>query len=471
MDVATRLRDAERHAYWLDDANAPDPSPPLRSPLAADLVVVGGGFTGLWAALQAKEEQPGLDVVVLEAGRCGQAASGRNGGFCAASLTHGLENGVSRFPGEIDTLERLGQENLDGIESTVARWNMDCHFERTGELNVATEPYQVEGLKEALDLAQLHGGNPRFLDREELRQEVHSPTYLAGLWDEDGCALVHPSRLASELQRACEALGIRFFEHTRVIGLEDTNGSGGASARPVRVRTEHGSVSARRVVLATNAEPSPIRRLRRYIVPVYDYVLMTEPLGPAQMDAIGWKSRAGIGGVGNQFLYYRLSADNRILFGGYDAIYHYGNRIDPALEYRKATFDTLVVLFDLTFPQLEGVTFTHAWAGAIDTCSRFCAFFDRSFDGRVASVAGYTGLGVGASRFGARVALDLVSGQETELTRLDFVSSKPIPFPPEPVRSVGIQMTRWSMMRADRNDGKRNLWLKALDRLGLGFDS
>jgi glycine/D-amino acid oxidase-like deaminating enzyme len=143
----------------------------------------------------------------------------------------------------------------------------------------------------------------------------------------------------------------------------------------------------------------------------------------------------------------------------------------PSLEQRPETFTLLSTLFARTFPQLEDVRFTHSWSGAIDTCSRFCAFFDSSFDGRVASVAGYTGLGVGASRFGARVALDLVSGADTELTRLQFVRSKPIPFPPEPMRSIGINLTRWSMARADAHEGRRNLWLKALDSVGLGFDS
>lgn len=145
--------------------------------------------------------------------------------------------------------------------------------------------------------------------------------------------------------------------------------------------------------------------------------------------------------------------------------------LHPSLEQRDATFSTLAGLFVETFPQLGDVQFTHAWAGAIDTCSRFCAFFDRSSDGRVASAAGYTGLGVGASRFGARVMLDLLSGEETELTRLQFVRRKPPPFPPEPIRSAGIQMTRWSMARADQRGGRRNLWLQTLDRFGMGFDS
>ena len=206
-------------------------------------------------------------------------------------------------------------------------------------------------------------------------------------------------------------------------------------------------------------------------MPVYDYVLMTEPLTPGQTEAIGWEQRQGIGTTGNQFVYLRRTADNRILFGCYDAIYHYGNATSAGFEQRPASFETLSTLFVEMFPALEDVRFTHSWSGAIDTCARFCAFFDRSFDGRVSSASGYTGLGVGASRFGARVALDLVSGTETELTRLQFVRSKPIPFPPEPVRSIGINLTRWSLARADAHGGRRNLWLRALDSVGLGFDS
>jgi len=468
MDRIAAFADARPLSFWLDDPAAPEPAPPLVGPTRADLVVVGGGYTGLWAALLAKQDDPARDVVLVEGDRCGWAASGRNGGFCAASLTHGLANGTDRFPDEIAVLERLGADNLDAIEATVAELGIDCDFERTGELDVATEPYQVKDLRDAGSRAREHGATPVFLERDELQADIHSPTFLAGLWDERSCALVHPARLAWGLRGACEAAGVRVFEHSRVDAI---GADGPGVGAPMVVHTDHGRVTAARVVVATNAAPSPIRRLRKYVVPVYDYVLMTEPLDPDLRRAIGWDRRQGIGSTGNQFLYFRPTADHRILFGGYDAVYHYGNAMGPALEQRPATFALLSSLFAETFPQLEDVRFTHSWSGAIDTCSRFCAFFDRSSDGRVASVAGYTGLGVGASRFGARVALDLVSGAETELTRLQFVRRKPIPFPPEPVRSLGIHLTRWSMARADAHQGKRNLWLRALDSVGLGFDS
>jgi len=462
------LVDAAPVSFWLDDPMAPSSGSTLVGRTTADLTVVGGGYTGLWTALLAKAAQPQLDVVLLEADLCGWAASGRNGGFCAASLTHGLSNGIERFPDEIDTLERLGHENLDGIESAVDRWSIECDFERTGELSVATEPHQVAVLQEAADQGRQHGQQLTLLDRGEMQAEVHSPTYLAGLWDQAGCALVNPARLAWGLRRACEEAGVRIYEHSPVDDL-DSDGTGGHGG--LTLTTSHGMVRTSTVALATNAYPSMVRRLRRYVVPVYDYVLTSEPLNPMQRAAIGWSRRQGIGGSGNQFLYYRLTADDRILFGGYDAIYHFRNGLRPSLEQRQSTFLTLAELFVETFPQLEDVSFTHSWSGAIDTCSRFCAFFDRSHDGRVVSAAGYTGLGVGASRFGAQVMVDLLSGEETELTRLQFVRTKPLPFPPEPFRYAGIELTRWSMARADARGGARNLWLRTLDRLGMGFDS
>ena len=181
------------------------------------------------------------------------------------------------------------------------------------------------------------------------------------------------------------------------------NGSG------VRLTTDAGAViSARQVALGTNAFPSLLRRTSLHTVPVYDYVLMSEPLSAAQLDSIGWRSRAGVGDCANQFHYYRLTQDHRILWGGYDAVYHYGRHVRTAYDQRPPTFERLATHFFETFPQLEGLRFTHRWGGAIDTCTRFSAFFGTALRGQAAYALGYTGLGVGATRFGARVMLDLL---------------------------------------------------------------
>ena len=450
---------AKPGSFWLDQPDAPAARAPLPGDTSCDLAVIGAGFTGLWAALLAKEANPGRSVLVVEGSRVGWAASGRNGGFCDASLTHGAANGRERFPAEFDTLQRLGAENLDAIEAAVSRYDIDCEFSRSGSITVATDDYQVAELLEA---AGTDGGT--FLSQAALRAEVNSPTYLAGSWDRRGTAMIQPARLAWGLAAACERLGVRIVERTPVTGLAaDTEG--------VRVRTRHGVLRAKRVVLGTGAFGPLLRRLRPYIVPVYDYVLVTEPLSAAQLASVGWRNRQGISDSGNQFHYYRLTADNRILWGGYDAIYHFGHDIRMAYDQRPATFARLAGHFFATFPQLEGIGFSHRWGGAIDTCSRFCAFFGTAYQGRVGYALGYTGLGVGASRFGARVILDLLSGERTELTELAMVRSKPAPFPPEPLAYLGVQATRWSLARADRRSGRRNLWLKALDAVGAGYDS
>ncbi len=457
------LGDAAATPFWLDDPARPDPLDPLEASDSADLVVVGGGYLGLWTALLAKERSPGRDVLLLEGKTCGHAASGRNGGFCEASLTHGFGNGLSRWPAELDTLTAMGRENLAGIERTITQHAIDCDFLRAGTLGVATEPHQVSGVREEYDEMRRRGIDATWLDQEAVRALVDSPTFLAALHDPDS-ALVEPARLAWGLREACLATGVRIAEQTMVTGLSG-DGDG------VRVAIPAGAVRAGRVVLATNAFPPLLRRLRLMTVPVYDYALMTEPLSAEQRAAIGWAGREGVSDSGNQFHYSRTTRDGRILWGGYDAIYHYGNAIRPEYDQRRETFETLAGTFFTTFPQLEGLRFTHTWGGVIDTCTRFAAFYGTAMAGRVGYALGFTGLGVGATRFAGDVLLDLLAGADTPRTRLAMVRERPVPFPPEPLRWAGVQATRWSLARADANNGRENLWLRTMDRLGLGFDS
>jgi glycine/D-amino acid oxidase-like deaminating enzyme len=460
---ADLLADVSTRPYWLDDCSRPAPRRALTADTTADLLVVGGGYTGLWAALLAKEAEPDRDVVLVEGERIGWAASGRNGGFCAASLTHGAANGRQRFPEDFAVLQRMGDENLRGLCAAVERYGIDCELETTGELDVATEDHQVEWLRTAV---ASNGGE--FLDGAAVRREVDSPTYRAGVWNRDSTVLVHPAKLAWGLARAAESLGVRIHERTRALGIKEV---GPGTRRRLTVGFGDATVTARQVALGTNAFRSLVRRTRPFVLPVYDYAIVTEPLTSDALASIGWANRQGIGDSANQFHYYRLTADDRILFGGYDAIYHYGGRVKPSYDVRPATFELLADHLDATFPQLGGVRLTHAWGGAIDLCGRFCAFFTTSHRGQVAYAAGFTGLGVGATRFAAQVMLDLLSGEDTERTATTMVRTKPPPFPPEPLAWLGVQATRAAIRAADRNQGRRNPWLRTLDRLGLGFDS
>jgi glycine/D-amino acid oxidase-like deaminating enzyme len=456
--------DARTVSFWLDDLTPRQPHRALVGRAETDLCIVGGGYTGLWAALAARARDPDRAVAVLEATTCGSGASGRNGGFLQASLTHGLANGVQRFPDEIERLARLAAENFAELAADLRRHGIEADYEAAGDIAFALEDHELAWLEEEAELARRFGHEVELLDETGAREQVDSPMYRGGLWTRTGSALVHPGKLADGLRVAAERAGVEIFEHSPVRGIQ-------AQGAGLRVRTPAGAITAARALVATSAYPSPVPAIRRYVAPVYDYALMSEPLTAEQRAAIGWRGRQGLSDLQNQFHYYRLTADDRILWGGYDAVYRYGGPVDAGLDTHDPTFAKLAQHFFTTFPQLRGLGFSHRWGGAIDTCSRFSVFFGTTLGGRVAYAAGYTGLGVGASRFGARVALDLVDGRDTEPTRLRYVRRRPVPFPPEPLRSAVIQLTRNRLAAADRRQGRRGLWLGLLDRLGLGFDS
>jgi len=457
--VDDALADTKLSCFWIDDIEGTAARyPALDAGLDADYAVVGGGFAGLWTAIKLKAEHPDRRIVVLEAKRTGWAASGRNGGFCEASISHGAANAEARWPDEVDELYRLGHENLDAIERFVAEHELDVEFERTGQLSVANEPYQVEELGEGDE-------DHIVLSAEEVRARVDSPTFLGGVFSPRENANVHPAKLVAELARHAAEQGVEIYEETRVTKLN------GSEAGPIELETPLGTVRADRVALCTNVFPSLLKRYAFHTVPVYDYVLMTEPLSDEQLASIGWSGREGLADNANQFHYSRLTRDNRILWGGYDAVYFAGGRIKPEHEDRMESHRKLAEHFFTTFPQLAGLKFTHRWAGVIDTSTRFCAFWGQAHGGRVQYVAGFTGLGVGATHFAADLIVDRFEGRETERTKLKMVRDIPLPFPPEPAAAIGINLTRWSLDRADHNRGKRNALLKVLDALGLGFDS
>lgn len=462
--VLPSLAEVKEIPYWLDDIDHPTDTPRVVGDLHADLLIIGAGFTGLWAAIEAKTTHPELDVVIVEGDAIAHGATGRNGGFVAASLTHGFANGFSWWPDEITKLIKLGQDNLNEMEAFVKRHNIDCDWQRVGEVLVATEEYQISELQEHMQLQNSYGDEASWLDQNQVREKLNSPTYLGGLYDAESTAICDPARLAWGLRDAALALGVRIFEHSKVEWIED-------SSKFVIAHCSLGSVTAPKVVLATNAYPPLLKRLKYFVVPVYDSVLVTEPLSAQQRSDIGWNGSEGVSDSGNQFHYYRPTVDGRILWGGFDATYHFRSGFGPEHEHSMKSWPKLADHFFTTFPALEGLKFEYAWSGAIDTCTRFCAFWGTAMNGKIAYVQGYTGLGVGASRFGAQVCVDKLLGRDTDRLSLEMVNTMPVPFPPEPIRSAGINFTRWSLDRADRNKGKRNLWLRGLDRVGMGFDS
>jgi glycine/D-amino acid oxidase-like deaminating enzyme len=461
-DVTAALADAQPKPVWWEGHDTSPVSDPLTGDVTADLVIVGAGLTGLWAAVEAVTQDPGRSVVLLEADHVAAGASGRNGGFVSASLTHGLAHGVATWPDELPTLLKMGHRNLLEIDELLAKEDIAADLRLCGKTAVATRPHEVAGLRRLHALNQEHGEESTLLDADQVQADVHSPTYLAGLVSPAG-GLVQPVAMTTGLRDVALREGVVLHEASPVTSLVRDGAA-------VVCRTPRGSVRAEQVVLATNAFPPLLRRIRQFVLPVWDHVLATEPLSAEQLGRIGWADNQGLTDAGNQFHYYRRTADDRIVWGGYDAIYYFGNRTDEGREQREASHRLLAEQFYATFPQLEDVRMSHRWAGMIDTTSRFTPVFGTAAGGRVAYAVGYTGLGVASSRFGAQVALDLLAGRDTERTELSMVRRRPVPFPPEPLRWAAVQAARRALAREDER-GSRGMLLRTMDRLGVGFTS
>ena len=464
------LKDATLGPLWHDPEIMPDVEPSLGKDERCELLIVGGGFTGLWAAVQAKERKPDADIILIEQTFVGDGASGRNGGFLSTSVTHGETNTDAQFPGEKEKIKALGKQNITELLETLQRWDIDARYEATGSTSLALSPEVAEELHEDFIAARAAGEPVTWYDQTAIREQVNSPLFYAGLKHQNGLSgVVDPARICWGLKSVLlNRLGVRIFEGTRMIDVIPAGKTG------MKAICDGGVIHSDKVLLATNAYTSSIARIRNSVIPVWDYQIATAPLTDEQLDKINWGtpgSRHALGDHTNMFHYFRLTRDNRITWGGGGAVHYYFNRgIDAELMDAPARYEQLATEFFEMFPQLEGeVNFTHRWGGIIATSTRFCVVPGVKHNGRLAWAVGYTGHGVSASRFGARIGIELLGYQPSEVIKMKLVTRKAFPWPPEPFRWTAVRMTQLALIRADRNGGKRGLWLKFLDALGLGF--
>lgn len=457
--IQRSFEDIKLFPYWLDNPLAPQVERELIGRTQADLVIIGAGFTGLWAAVQAKETMPELDVVLVEAGKVAYGASGRAGGIISTSVMHGLPNATRVFPKDLDILERLGQENLDGFKATVARYGIDADLEWNGEMTVAVDPGHLAHLRDDYELHRSHGHNVVLLDREQAQAQLASPLYAGALWSRDRSGIVHPAKMAWGLKAAALRLGVRLYELSPMTRLEE-------DGRYVIVHTQAGRVRAPRVLLGTGTAKVGIPDINRRVMQVRDHVLMTHPLSAEQLARIGWQNRQGVYDTRTQLNYYRLTQDNRILFGGLVS-YHYDGHPDPAPDHEESTYYRLGQVFYQTFPQLQDLGFSHAWGGPIDYCSRGAVFARRYLDGKAVFVAGYTGFGVAGSRFGARMGLNILLDRDAPERQLDIATQGVTYIPPEPLRWLGAKITFHALDGADAQGGWKRAWISGIKKLGF----
>ncbi len=447
----------EQSCFWLASREESPPDPPLVADRRADIAIIGSGFTGLWTALFIKTMQPDTDVVVLEQGIAGYGGSGRNAGIVSACIDHSHALAITHFgPDEAQRLARVGADNFEELAAFAA----DCDFERTGQLQMALSPAHLDDCARSLEVAAALGlDGYRILSGEEARQEINSPLYL-GAVESSRSGIVNPVKLVYKLKREASALGVKFYERTRVSGFDGDT-----------VRTANGAVTAGKIVLATDSYTHLLapNLLWRYI-PLYDYILVSEPLTQAQRSTIGWRKRQGVIDGRAFFNYYRLTADERILWGTSEAMYYSPNRVDESCDHSERHYKTLRESFNRHFPQLADVSFPYAWGGPIASTTRLTPFFGGLAGGRIVYGLGYTGHGIGSTRLAGKILASMALSRPSELLKLKLVTDKPFPYPPEPVRSFAVRQVTSSLQKVDAG-GKPSFFLRMLDAFGLGFSS
>ena len=454
----------EQACYWL--ASRPrEADPPLEGRREADIAVVGAGLTGLWTANLLKAIDPGLHVVVLERESAAYGASGRNAGMLSEGIDHSHSLAIAHFGrAEAGRLARLGPENLGKMLRFLDERGIECDLERSGTLHVALAPSHVEELRAAVECARELGlDHLRLLDEGEVQAEIHCPRYRGGLFDPHG-AILDPVKLVEGLKREATRQGVAFFEGTRVLGFD-------AAGPGVRVRSARGEVMARKAILATSAYSHQLLpRLRFRFIPFYDYILVSEPLTAQQRGAIGWRGRQGVTDVRTFFKYYRLTADDRIVWGTSEAAYYRGNRVDEACDHSERHYRELRESFARHFPALADLEFPYAWGGPICATTRFTPFFGSALGGRVLYGLGFTGHGLGTTHLAGEILAHTALGRPSPLLDLKLVRRKPIPYPPEPLRSAAVAAVTRALRRVDAG-GRPGLLLRCLEAMGIGLSS
>jgi glycine/D-amino acid oxidase-like deaminating enzyme len=457
-------RPIEQACYWLAQRRR-EREPPLAGRREADIAVVGAGFTGLWTANFLKMLDPDCNVVVIEQGVAAYGASGRNAGMLGEGIDHSHELAIAHFGrDEARQLAVLGSENLRELIGFLERRGIDCDLELSGMLHVALLPAQVAELRSSAECAQgLGWTHLRLLDRAEIQSEIHCHRY-EGAQLNPHSALLDPVKLVEGLKREAVRAGVTVYEGTPVARVE-TNGAG------VRLLTPAGEVRARRAILGMSAYSHHLLpRLTARFIPLYDYILVSEPLTAAQKAAIGWRNRQGVADVRTFFKYYRLTRDDRILWGTSEAAYYPGNRVDASCDHSARHYAELRESFRRHFPALERLEFPYAWGGPICATTRFTPFFGSALGGRVLYGLGYTGHGLGTTHLAGKVLAHMALDLKSPLLDLALVRRKPFPYPPEPLRSLAVAAVSRALRRVDAGQ-KPGLLLRILDRMGIGLSS
>jgi glycine/D-amino acid oxidase-like deaminating enzyme len=429
-------------SFWQASLGAPVPRPPLDGDRAADICIVGAGFTGLWTAYHLASARPELDVVVLEREHVGFGASGRNGGWLTPSVAAPHLGDLAAAA----ALQRAMQASVADVLAVCAEERIDCDAAAGGVLRIARNAAQMARLRAQVAAAQ--GGPDELveLDAAVLATRVHVAGAHGATWTPHGVR-IQPAKLARGLAEAAERRGVRIYEGTTVRELRPADVRGGTAAAV----SDRGVVRAPVVLRCLEGFTASLRGERRQLLPLTSAMVVTEPLPDAAWAAIGWEHAELLGDAAHAFVYTQRTADGRIALGG-RGTYRYGSRPDRAGRVERRTVAALVAQLRELFPAAAEAAIDYAWCGVIGVARDWTASV--RFDPRsgLGTGGGYVGYGVGAANLAGRTLRDLVLREETELTRLPWVGHSVRRWEPEPLRWLGATGIAALYRAADRRE-------------------
>lgn len=427
--------------FWNVGRESRPVAPMLAGEQKADVAIIGGGYTGLSAAYHLKTADPSLDVVVLEGERVGFGASGRNGGFAMTlfgssafqmKALHGSER--------VREAHHFMERSIAELEATIARHAIDCDYERNGFLRIATAPAYVARIQAEVELFKSLGVDGiEWVDSEWLNARVRSAGFLGACW-EPGCGSLHPGKWVDGLRRIATEAGARIYEQSPVMAVRREGGRH-------RLTTPGGTISADKIVYATNGYSHLVPGVRFSQMPAFAYIIVTEPLSEAQLQTIGWQGREAIEDGRNFMHFFRLMRDRRLLVGGGPGFVPFGRNMNG--DASPKAWDHLQRFVGQTFPALKDVRVAYRWGGPFSMTADFTPMIGTMHSGSAVYSVGCTGHGVSMTQMNGQIIRDLVLGRKTDLTDLWFVNRWALPTPPEPIRSIAVRVAMASMQLDD----------------------
>jgi glycine/D-amino acid oxidase-like deaminating enzyme len=434
-----------RLSFWHDTVpGSLEPGAPLTEDTDADVAIVGAGLTGMWTAYYLSKASPGMRIVVCEREIAGFGASGRNGGWCSALFPASLPK-LERMAGReaAVAMYRAMQQTVDEVGKVAAEEGIDCHWAKGGTVQFARSAVQLQRARQEVDEARLYGfgdSDLRLLSAAEA-SDLGGPSDVLGGVFTPHCAAIHPSRLARGLADVLRARGVRLYEQTAVQRIE-----------PGKLITERGVVSAPHVIRATEGYTPQLPGHERAIVPVYSLVIATAPLPEPVLEQVGLATRPTFSDLRHLIIYGQRTADGRIVFGGRGAPYHFGSAIQPSFDRVPAVFAALRSTLAELFPALEDVTITHTWGGPLGIARDWCASVGLDTSTGIGWAGGYVGDGLSTTNLAGRTLADLITGTDSEITRLPWVGHRSRQWEVEPLRWLGVNSGLRVMTWADKSE-------------------